>query len=186
LWFRSVLLLFVLILGAGCQELAGNTNPPESSADAIHAEVAAQTPLTNPADRPCIETSHGCISVNPDVTQDTIAQTICVPGYTKAVRPSTGYTNGVKLKLLREAGIDESQIGQYELDHIIPLAVGGHPRKLSNLALQPWDGELGAHRKNGLERRLQGMVCRGEMSLLDAQYCIAEDWVACDAELHRH
>lgn len=117
------------------------------------------------------------------MTQETIEQTICVSGYTKTVRPSTSYTNGVKRKLLREAGIDESLTGQYELDHIIPLGVGGHPRKLSNLMLQPWYGEKGAHRKDGLERRLQGMVCRGDLSLLDAQRCIAEDWVACDAEV---
>ena len=108
-----------------------------------------------------------------------------VTGYTKTVRPSTSYTNGVKLKLLREAGIDQSHISEYELDHIIPLAVGGHPRKLSNLQLQSWDGEQGATKKDGLERRLQGIVCRRDMSLLDAQRCIAEDWVACEDELRR-
>ena len=196
MWFRSVLLLSVLMLGAGCTELTGNTHTAGSSADATQVVVTApapptasppaqtiEAPLTNPADLPCIETTHGCVSLNPDVTQDTIEQTICVTGYTKTVRPSTSYTNGVKLKLLREAGIDASHISEYELDHIIPLAVGGHPRKLSNLQLQPWDGEQGANKKDGLERRLQGIVCRGDMSLLDAQQCIAEDWVACNTEL---
>ena len=43
------------------------------------------------------------ITLNPDVHQDTIRQTICQSGYTKAVRPSTTYTNGVKRKLLRES-----------------------------------------------------------------------------------
>ncbi len=196
MWFRSTLLLSLLILGAGCTELTDNGKPGKGSAGAAQvpfiaptpppASPAAQTteaPPTDPADLPCIETTHGCISENPDVTQETIEQTICVSGYTKTVRPSTSYTNGVKRKLLREAGIDESLTGQYELDHIIPLGVGGHPRKLSNLMLQPWYGEKGAHRKDGLERRLQGMVCRGDLSLLDAQRCIAEDWVACDAEV---
>jgi hypothetical protein len=102
-----------------------------------------------------------------------------VAGYTKSVRPATSYTNGVKRKLLREAGIDEVRIGDFELDHLIPLAVGGHPRKLSNLMLQPWDGERGAHRKDALERRLQIKVCRGEMGLVEAQQCIAQDWTAC-------
>ncbi len=136
-----------------------------------------------PGDLPCVETSHGCISTNPDVTEATLGQSICVTGYTKTVRPSTSYTNGVKKKLLREAGIDEAEIGQYELDHIIPLGVGGHPRKLSNLMLQGWDGEDGANKKDGLERKLHNMVCAGKIALADAQYCIAEDWGACASEL---
>ena len=45
-------------------------------------------------DLPCVQTSHGCISTNPDVTEATLGQTICVTGYTKTVRPSTSYTNG--------------------------------------------------------------------------------------------
>jgi hypothetical protein len=76
-------------------------------------------------------------------------------GYTESVRPATAYTNGVKAKLIREAGLDERLMSQYELDHIIPLAAGGHPRKLSNLQLQPWKGENGATGKDGLERRLR-------------------------------
>lgn len=43
--------------------------------------------------------------LNPDVTQATILQTICVAGYTASVRPSTSFTNGVKQKLLRELGL---------------------------------------------------------------------------------
>ena len=153
------------------------------------ATPTAPAPTPAPArtvaagDLPCVQTSHGCISTNPDVTEATLGQTICVTGYTKTVRPSTSYTNGVKKKLLRDAGIDESEIGQYELDHIIPLAVGGHPRKLSNLMLQGWDGEDGANKKDGLERKLHNMVCAGKIALANAQYCIAEDWVACATEL---
>lgn len=145
MWFRSTLLLSVLICAA-CTESAVNAKREKGSAGAAQVPLIAPAPVPshrtteappiNPADEPCIETTHGCISENPDVTQETIQQTICVSGYTKTVRPATSYTNGVKLKLLREAGIDQSLKGQYELDHIIPLAVGGHPRKLSNLMLQ--------------------------------------------------
>ena len=41
-------------------------------------------------------------TLNPDVRQDTIQQTICTPGYTASVRPATTYTNGVKTKLIRD------------------------------------------------------------------------------------
>jgi hypothetical protein len=113
------------------------------------------------------------------VDEDTIYGTICVSGYTKFVRPATSYTSGVKKKLMREAGIDAERIGDYELDHIVPLALGGHPRKLSNLMLQPWEGEHGAEAKDALEVRLQSLVCRGKLDLTDAQVCIAQDWEAC-------
>jgi len=136
----------------------------------------------DPRDGPCIETTHGCIALNPDVDEDTIDQTICASGYTKSVRPATSYTNGVKKKLMREAGIDEARIGDYELDHIVPLALGGHPRKLSNLMLQPWEGEHGAKSKDVLEVRLQSLVCHGKLDLTDAQVCIAQDWEACALE----
>jgi len=78
-------------------------------------------------------------ALNPDVTQYTIAQTICVPGYTKSVRPAPSYTHGVKALLLKRSGLDPSMEPDYELDHIVPLALGGHPRKLDNPELQPWD-----------------------------------------------
>jgi hypothetical protein len=119
------------------------------------------------------------------VDEGTIDRTICVSGYTKSVRPATSYTNGVKKKLMREAGIDEARIGDYELDHIVPLALGGHPRKLSNLMLQPWEGVHGAKAKDTLEVRLQSLVCHGKLDLTDAQVCIAQDWEACAVQYPR-
>ena len=148
---------------------------PEPSAAAPPFRLTAE----DPKDGPCINTTHGCIALNPDVDEDTIDSTICVSGYTKSVRPATSYTNGVKKKLMREAGIDAARVGDYELDHIVPLALGGHPRKLSNLMLQPWEGEHGAKMKDLLERRLNSLVCHGKLDLTDAQVCIARDWEAC-------
>jgi hypothetical protein len=116
------------------------------------------------------------MALNPDVRQDTIADTICVRGYTKTVRPATSYTNGVKRKLMREAGMDVSQMSKYELDHIVPLALGGHPRKLGNLQLQPWNGPDSAKKKDKLETKLQCMVCAGKLELAAAQRAIYDDW----------
>jgi hypothetical protein len=112
-------------------------------------------------------------ALNPDVTQDTIQQTICVPGYTKTVRPSTTYTNGVKFKLMREEGIAEDRVHELALDHIIALALGGHPRSLDNLQL------LDAHensRKSRIEVKLQCFVCTGAMPLQQAQDEVVADW----------
>jgi len=113
---------------------------------------------------------------NPDVRQETIGQTICVPGYTKAVRPSLNFTHGVKQMLLKRAGRDRARAFEYELDHIIPLGLGGHPRKLENLELQLRAGGSGAKRKDRIEVKLQCMVCSGQVLLADAQREILTDW----------
>ena len=55
----------------------------------------------------------------------------------------------------------------------IPLALGGHPRKLDNLELQPWDE---AKRKDRIDVKLHCLVCAGQVALLDTQREIVEDW----------
>ena len=91
----------------------------------------------------------------------------------------------VGLCILHGRGIVAAHMGEYELDHLIPLALGGHPRKLSNLQLQPWDGDDSATTKDGLERQLQRRVCDRKTKLVDAQYCIAENWQVCKAAVDR-
>ena len=115
---------------------------------------------------------------NPDVRQDTIDETICVKGYTKSIRPSALYTNGVKEILLLDGGIDTAKSDEYQLDHLISLGLGGHPRARGNLALQRLDGDEGAKRKDRLEVKLQCLVCSRQVSLSTAQDAIYLDWIA--------
>lgn len=122
---------------------------------------------------------------NPDVSQETIAATICnrvkVHGknYVRAARPSTSYTNGIKLKLMLDQDIDVTRAGEFELDHKLPIELGGHPRNPANLWLQAWDG---AHAKDKLENRLHRMVCAGKIPIDAAQACIWDDWRGCAAK----
>lgn len=104
--------------------------------------------------------------VNPYVTSETLNQTICKVGYTKGVRPSTSYTNRIKYKLLRDIGKSELNADLYELDHIIPLTVGGNARSPTNLWLQPWPE---ARIKDKDEVRLNKCVCDKTISLETAQ-----------------
>jgi hypothetical protein len=142
------------------------------------AVICAATALVScSATLPPLQPAHVPSEVlNPDVRPETIDQTICVPGYTASVRPATSYTNGVKARLLRESGTAAENASKYELDHVIPLAVGGHPRNIKNLRLQAWDGEDGAKKKDRLERRLQQLVCSKLLGLRDAQAAIWTDW----------
>jgi hypothetical protein len=110
-----------------------------------------------------------------EVTQANIATTICVSGWTVTVRPATSYTQGLKRLMMRRAGMDPKDAVAYELDHFVPLAIGGHPRSEDNLWLQRWDGAWNARVKDRLERRLQVVVCAGQImhsprpGLLDPQ-----------------
>jgi hypothetical protein len=117
--------------------------------------------------------------LNPDVSPATLSSTICVPGYTRAVRPGTAYTNAVKKRLMAAQGLDfDVERGRFELDHVVPLALGGHPSDPANLALQPWDGPLSARRKDRLEVKLQCLVCSGALALDQAREEIWADWDA--------
>lgn len=116
------------------------------------------------------------LPLNEKVTQETIRKTICVSGYTNTIRPSTRVTNAIKNNMMVNAGLNPAKAWQYELDHIIPLALGGHPNNPQNFMLQPWDGEDGAKKKDKLEVRLQCLVCTGVIELQPAQEAIFYGW----------
>jgi hypothetical protein len=121
----------------------------------------------------------GAIALNPDVTPDTMARTICVPGYAASVRPPSSYTNRIKRRLLQARRIPWARARAYELDHLVPLTLGGSPRSPDNLQLQPWNGPAGAKVKDHLEVRLKRLVCAGQLPLAEAQRCIHAAWQAC-------
>jgi hypothetical protein len=115
------------------------------------------------------------LPLNPVVTQESIATTICVPGWTKTVRPSARYTARIKIKLIRELEIPEELLVDFELDHRIPLALGGAPSEQHNLELQPWDE---AGEKDRIEACLSRAVCAGTITLDEARRRIWADWRA--------
>ena len=79
---------------------------------------------------------------------------------------------------MQRAGLDPADSIKYELDHYVPLALGGHPRAEDNLWLQSWDGTWSARTKDRLERRLQVLVCAGKLSLRTARDAIQDGWRA--------
>ena len=75
------------------------------------------------------------LPLNPAVTQETIGDTICVPGWTKTQRPSGRYTGRLKVELIRREGLPEELLVDFQLDHRIPLALGGAPSDPRNFVL---------------------------------------------------
>lgn len=115
-------------------------------------------------------------AIDPKVTQSNIKDTICKSGYTKTVRPSVSYTEPLKIKLMKAYGIKGS-LKDYELDHLIPLEIGGNPTDVKNLWPEPWHGNSTASMKDGLENYLHKQVCSGKMDLKTAQNEIATNWI---------
>ena len=121
-------------------------------------------------------------ALDPRVTQDNIASTICVSGYTATVRPSTTVTNRIKVKQMAAYGLQDQPLATNELDHLVPLELGGAPADVANLWPEPWTGDVNAHQKDTVETFLNREVCRGIIQLVDAQRMIATDWL----EVYQH
>ncbi|MGO8740638.1 hypothetical protein [Rhodoblastus sp.] len=113
------------------------------------------------------------LPLNPAVTQATIGKTICLTGWTRTVRPYVGKMKRIKAEMLAAIGEPIDHRNRYELDHRIPLALGGAPISRRNLALEPI-GE--AREKDAVEVCLSSLVCQGKIDLDDAQSAIWEDW----------
>jgi hypothetical protein len=106
---------------------------------------------------------------NPAVTQRNIGETICVARWTATIRPPSKYTGDLELKQIEELGLRGTP-DDYEEDHLISLALGGHPTSPRNL----WPEPLARARKvDVIERRLHREVCAGTTRLRAAQLEIA-------------
>lgn len=118
-------------------------------------------------------------AVNPAVTQENISATICMPGWTKTIRPKVAYTNKLKVgQLAAGAYASPEPPRTFEEDHLVSLEIGGHPTDPRNLWPQPWGGPYGAHAKDRLENFLHRAVCAGRITLADAQAAVSSNWIA--------
>jgi hypothetical protein len=116
-------------------------------------------------------------ATNLSVTQHNIKNTICVPGYSRTIRPPVSYTTPLKMKLMQSYGFTDSR-SNYELDHLISLEIGGNPTDVRNLWPEPGYVQYNFHIKDRFENYLHKQVCNGAMSLSDAQKEIANDWIS--------
>jgi hypothetical protein len=112
--------------------------------------------------------------LTPGDTFDVSRQDLCVRGYTKKVR---AVPQEIKQEIYREYGITSHGRGDYEIDHLIPLELGGS-NSIKNLWPEsyrtlPWSARV----KDRLENKLHELVCTGQMDLKTAQQAIAANWI---------
>ncbi len=108
---------------------------------------------------------------------------VCTPGYSKKVRPV-----GAQWRKLREEAyarygiarghrsyVDENGLrhAAYEVDHLVPIELGGAPDDIRNL----WPEPMGdAKREEVVEDELHHLVCSHRVPLAQAQAAMSRDW----------
>lgn len=100
---------------------------------------------------------------------------ICAPGYAPKAR---NVPTELKRRVYAEYGMQSHTARRFEIDHLVPLELGGS-NAITNLwpqsyLTQPWN----AHVKDRVEARLHELVCTGQLALPDAQRAIATNWIA--------
>lgn len=142
---------------------------PSPSNQVLGAEIGSRT-----KDSGCVVNGKlpdaGCTPGNifPNITE----KDICVSGYSKNVR---NVPESEKNQVFAEYGILSHTVGEYEVDHLISLELGGS-NDISNLWPEAADPRPGFHEKDSVENYLHKQVCDGIISLSEAQKIIANDW----------
>ena|ERR1044072_5337583 len=98
---------------------------------------------------------------------------ICEKGYAAKARH---VTKSDKDNAYKRYHISTHKPGDYEIDHLISLELGGSNSE-TNLWPQSYHGNLNAHDKDKLENKLHQMVCEGLITLEEAQRDISENWI---------
>lgn len=102
------------------------------------------------------------------------AEQVCRSGYASSVR---NVSQSTKDDVYAEYGITSRAPGQYEVDHLVPLELGGS-NDIANLWPELSTTAPGSNEKDKVENYLHDQVCAGKMNLQDAQNQIATNWIA--------
>jgi hypothetical protein len=194
---RACVAAVAVILGlSSCSSaaLSALTAPPSSSAAVAdgatstagnsssgHALLRIHDPrrVTGTMPAHCTFRDHGRLpdprctpgAVDPAVTQGNLRSTICHPGYTKVVRPSSSQTSTFKYEVAYPA-YGEPHSKKTELDHLVSLELGG-----ANDAANLWpEYPPTPNPKDTVENALHAAVCDGRVKLTAAQNAIARNW----------
>lgn len=137
---------------------------PRASPPRVEIGRAGNPRLYPPAETPG--------AVDGRITPENIHQTICVSGYTRTLRPGRNITDAIKRKRMEELSLP-GESSDYELDHLIPMELGGCGDCPANLWMEPFSDAL---QKDRVENYLHQQVCQDRIGLSEAQRLIVEDW----------
>ncbi len=125
----------------------------------------------------------GCISANglpdPACTPGAIQASVtmdplCKPDF---ATPASPLPQELQDQVFAEYGITSPAPGAYEIDHLIPVELGGS-NDIANLWPQPAEPRPGFQEKNKVESYMHDQACAGWMTLSQAQDEMAKNWVS--------
>lgn len=157
----GLLIVIVALVLAGCRTSSPATSGPHLGQRTKTSGCQVRGPLPDPACTP------GAI------IESATPEQICQPGYARDVRD---VPDAVKSQVYAEYGITSHRPGQYEVDHLISLELGGS-NDIANLWPEAAEPRPGFHEKDKVENYLHAQVCAGAISLAAAQEQIASNWL---------
>ena len=178
-----VLAALLCLLLSGCSGITVNiaTTPTAGTSNATTPTASTNASTTAPKWGVQAKTS-GCVVNGPlqdtqcspgDIFPNVTKEQICKSGYASSVR---NVPTSVKNKVYAEYGITHHTTGQYEVDHLVSLELGGS-NDISNLWPEAASPKPGFHEKDKVENYLHSQVCSGAVSLQQAQIEIATNWL---------
>jgi hypothetical protein len=154
---------------------------PIPAPGSCHLRYVGRQPLPDPRCTPG--------AIDSAVTQANLRTTACRKGgYTASVRPPLSATNAIKRRLLAAYGIPASDVGRYELDHLIELS-GGGSSDVRNLWPEPnvlyaaRGSDFVRNDKDQVETYLFHAQCSGKASLSAIQQAVSQNWTTAVAVL---
>lgn len=105
---------------------------------------------------------------------------ICTSGYSSSVR---NVPTSEKDQVYAEYGIASHYAGEYEVDHLVSLELGGS-NDIANLWPELASPTPGFHQKDQVENYLHSQVCSGQLDLAKAQQEISTNWLAVYSQMN--
>ncbi len=187
----NLLIIGVLLLAVTlfvCQFGSGgiSTSPPQPTSSLKPTSPPQPTSIPQPTSPPVIglrTKTSACVSngglpdpacTPGDIFPGATKEQVCTPGYSKQVR---NVPESVKIEAYSEYGITQHQPGEFEVDHLISLELGGS-NDIANLWPEPAEPRPGFHEKDMVENYLHEQICSGAISLQQAQVEIAGNWLS--------
>jgi len=174
----SVLLMIaaLVVVMSGC-DVTISTTGSHSATTVLTAPAPSGTAQFGKQTKTSGCVAHGGLpdsACTPGAILNATVQEICKSGYASSVR---NVPTSEKDQVYAEYGITHHSAGQFEVDHLISLELGGS-NDIANLWPEAASPTPGFHQKDQVENYLHDQVCSGAVSLKDAQNEIATNWLA--------
>ena len=164
--FAELVVVALVMALSGCASTVSTTMTPASGSHQFGVQTKTsgcqvQGALPDP----------GCTpgAIFPNATKDQI----CQSGYASSVR---NVPTSEKDAVYAEYSITSHYSGEYEVDHLVSLELGGS-NDIANLWPEAASPTPGFHQKDQVENYLHDQVCSGAVSLQQAQIEIATNWL---------